>query len=100
MQIEPTCMMRWYINRLQIPLGIGPFLVNFSENFILMEFVRFQYCNWYGSKKAANDRILKCAASILQQCFVLDCLKLDHGQLNRLDRHIIVSKKGNRQFWI
>jgi putative serine/threonine protein kinase len=76
-------------------MGIGPFLVNFSENFILMEFVRgFNIVDWYGSKKAANDRILKCAASILQQCFVLDCLKLDHGQLNRLDRHIIVSKEG------
>jgi Predicted Ser/Thr protein kinase len=47
---------------------------------------------WF--KKTANDRILKCAASILQQCFVLDCLKLDHGQLNRLDRHIIVSEEG------
>ena len=76
-------------------MGIGPFLVNFSENFILMEFVRgFNIVDWYGSKKAANDRILKCAASILQQCFVLDCLKLDHGQLNRLDRHIIVSEEG------
>ena len=76
-------------------MGIGPFLVNFSENFILMEFVRgFNIEDWYGSKKAANDRILKCAACILNQCFVLDCLKLDHGQLNRLDRHIKVSEEG------
>ena len=74
-------------------MGIGPFLVNFSENFILMEFVRgFNIVDWHSSKKTANDRILKCAASILQQCFVLDCLKLDHGQLSRLDRHIIVSE--------
>jgi len=76
-------------------MGIGPFLVNFSENFILMEFVRgFNIVDWYGSNKTANDRILKCATSILQQCFVLDCLKLDHGQLNRLDSHIIVSEEG------
>jgi putative serine/threonine protein kinase len=60
-------------------IGIGPFLVNYSENFILMEFVR----------------ILKCTISILEQCFLLDCLKLDHGQLNRTDRHIIISKEGN-----
>ena len=76
-------------------MGIGPFLVNFSENFILMEFVRgFNIVDWYGSNKTANDRILKCAATILNQCFVLDCLKLDHGQLNRLDRHIKVSEEG------
>jgi putative serine/threonine protein kinase len=76
-------------------MGIGPFLVNFSENFILMEFVRgFNIVDWYGSNKTVNDRILKCAATILNQCFVLDCLKLDHGQLNRLDRHIKVSEEG------
>jgi putative serine/threonine protein kinase len=76
-------------------MGIGPFLVNFSENFILMEFVRgFNIVDWYGSNKTANDRILKCAATILNQCFVLDRLKLDHGQLNRLDRHIKVSEEG------
>lgn len=76
-------------------MGIGPFLVNFSENFILMEFVRgFNIVDWYGSNKTANDRILKCAATILNQCFVLDCLKLDHGQLNRLDHHIKVSEEG------
>jgi putative serine/threonine protein kinase len=76
-------------------IGIGPFLVNFSENFILMELVRgLNIGDWYRSKKTTNDRILKCTGSILQQCFLLDCLRLDHGQLNRLDSHIIVSKEG------
>jgi putative serine/threonine protein kinase len=76
-------------------IGIGPFLVNFSENFILMEFVKgSNIVDWYRSKRTANDRVLKCAASIIQQCFLLDYLRLDHGQLNRLDRHIIVSRDG------
>ncbi len=74
-------------------IGIGPFLVNFSENFILMEFVKgSNIVEWYSSVRTANERILKCAALILEQCYLLDCLKLDHGQLNRLDRHIIISK--------
>jgi len=77
-------------------IGIGPFLVNYSENFILMEFVRgLNILDWYGRKNTEIDRILKCTVSILEQCFLLDCLKLDHGQLNRTDRHIIISKQGN-----
>ena len=74
-------------------IGIGPFLVNFSENFILMEFVNgSNIVEWYSSVRTTNERILKCTALILEQCYLLDCLKLDHGQLNRLDRHIIISK--------
>lgn len=74
-------------------IGVGAFLVNFSENFILMEFVKgSNIIEWYSSVRNANERILKCTALILEQCYLLDCLKLDHGQLNRLDRHIIISK--------
>jgi putative serine/threonine protein kinase len=74
-------------------IGIGPFLVNFSENFILMEFVNgSNIVEWYSSVRTTDERILKCTALILEQCYLLDCLKLDHGQLNRLDRHIIISK--------
>jgi putative serine/threonine protein kinase len=73
--------------------GIGPFLVNFSDNFILMEFVEgYNIVEWYNSVQTSNERILKCTALILEQCYLLDCLKLDHGQLNRLDCHIIISK--------
>lgn len=74
-------------------IGIGPFLVNFSDNFILMEFVKGpNIVDWYNSVRTTDERILKCTALILEQCYLLDCLKLDHGQLNRLDRHIIISK--------
>ena len=76
-------------------IGIGPFLVDFSENLILMEFARgLNIGDWCGLTSTTNDRIQQCSASILQQCFLLDCLKLDHGQLKRLDRHIIVSEDG------
>jgi putative serine/threonine protein kinase len=72
---------------------VGPFLVNFTENFILMEFVRgSNIIEWYNSARISKERKLKCTALILKQCYLLDCLNLDHGQLNRLDRHIIISK--------
>ncbi|MDW0208688.1 MAG: hypothetical protein QOC42_02685, partial [Nitrososphaeraceae archaeon] len=42
----------------------------------------------------SNKKMLRCTNAILQQSFLLDCLKLDHGQLSRLDRHIVVSSDG------
>lgn len=72
---------------------VGPFLVNFSENFILMEYVRgSNIIDWYNSARISKKRKLKCTARILEQCYLLDCIKLDHGQLNRLDCHIVISK--------
>ncbi len=74
--------------------GVGPFLVNFSENFILMQYVRgTNIIDWYNSTRVSKKRMLKCTVRILEQCYLLDCLKLDHGQLNRLDCHIIISKE-------
>ncbi len=76
-------------------IGIGPFLFNFSENFILMEYIKgANILDWYNSKNSTCEKILKCTCSILQQCFLLDRIKLDHGQLNRLDKHIVISNDG------
>lgn len=75
-------------------IGIGPFLLNYSENFILMEYIKGSNIeSWYESQ-TSNKKLLLCTNAILQQCFLLDCLNLDHGQLSRLDRHIIVSPEG------
>jgi putative serine/threonine protein kinase len=76
-------------------IGIGPFLVNFSENFILMEYVKgLNIGSWYNSE-TSDKKLLHCTNEILRQSFLLDCLNLDHGQLSRLDRHIIVSPEGH-----
>jgi putative serine/threonine protein kinase len=75
-------------------IGIGPFIVNFSENFILMEYVKgLNIESWYDSQTSAR-KLLNCTNEILRQSFLLDCLNLDHGQLSRLDRHIVVSPDG------
>ena len=75
-------------------IGIGPFLVNFSENFILMEYVKgLNIESWYDSQ-TSDKKLLHCTNEILRQSFLLDCLNLDHGQLSRLDRHIVVSPDG------
>lgn len=70
--------------------GIGPKLVSYSDNFVLMEFADgATIAEW--AKDEANVRLVPAVArSILEQCYALDRAALDHGELSHLDRHIIV----------
>ncbi|GBC72614.1 hypothetical protein HRbin04_00004 [archaeon HR04] len=51
--------------------------------------------NYYANKDNCNNytyvkSILK---DILEQCFLLDSIGLDHGELGRMDRHVIIGSK-------
>jgi putative serine/threonine protein kinase len=54
--------------------GVGPKLQGHTKNLITMEFVTI-------------------VMAILEQCFSLDVAGLDHGELSRLARHVIVSDR-------
>src|SRR3712207_9139089 len=47
--------------------------------------------DWFLKTKLDPYLIKTVAIDILTQCFVLDEINLDHGQLNRLNNHVIVS---------
>ena len=73
-------------------IGIGPTLIDYSENFILMEFINgFKITDLY-KKDIKPPRLRKLIVSLLEQCFSMDQLGLDHGQLSNLNHHVIVSK--------
>ena len=73
--------------------GIGPKLIRYSNNFIMMEFIDgLTIIDWIMQKNIAIEQVLKVVLTILNQCYMLDRSQIDHGELNRLDRHIIVSK--------
>jgi len=72
--------------------GVGPRLYDHSRNFMLMEFAEgASIADW--AKDAGKEEARETARSVLEQCHLLDCAGLDHGQLSRLDRHVIVGKK-------
>lgn len=72
--------------------GAGPRLEGHTKNLIAMEFVAGQsIVDWvYGASKG---RLRRMARSVLEQCYGLDRAGLDHGELSRLNRHIIVSDR-------
>jgi putative serine/threonine protein kinase len=74
--------------------GIGPILEGYTKNLIAMEYVSGQsIIDWAGNNKAAKSKIRIVATDVLEQCFSLDAAGLDHGELSRLARHVIISDR-------
>ena len=74
-------------------LGIGPHLMDRRVDFLLMEFINGSLLpQWIKSikGKGAANRIRNVLRDILEQCFRLDQAGLDHGELSRAPKHIIV----------
>ncbi len=69
-------------------IGIGPILIYESKDIIVMEYIDGMHIrellrNNYSIRYIIND--------LLWQCFMLDLIGLDHGELYRMDRHLIVN---------
>lgn len=73
--------------------GVGPRLLNHSDNSILMEWVDGpniqQWLQNMPDQKTFKDTI----RHILYDCFRLDQTGLDHGELTDATRHIIISNR-------
>lgn len=68
--------------------GVGPRIEAHSDNLVAMEFIEgTSIGDWQGGEKEAR----RVARSVLEQCYSLDRAGIDHGELSRLDRHVIVS---------
>jgi putative serine/threonine protein kinase len=81
------------LHRLANSAGVGPSLEGHTKNLIAMEFVAGQsIIEWVGDN-TARSKMRTVAEAILEQCFNLDRAGIDHGQLSRLARHVIVSDR-------
>ena len=73
---------------------VGPSLEEHTKNLIVMEFVAGQsIIDWVVSNNVTESKMWTLAVAILEQCFSLDIAGLDHGELSRLTRHVIVSDR-------
>ena len=74
-------------------INVGPKLLGYSENFLLMELIEGQLMEkWIEQHSSERDKDLvkNVLREYLDQCFRLDCLKLDHGELSQARRHLLV----------
>ena len=74
-------------------VNVGPGLLNVTENFLLMEFMEGMLLpQWIESLRGRGTRyrIRRVLRDVLEQCYRLDEAGLDHGELSRAPKHIIV----------
>ena len=75
-------------------VGVGPRLLGTTENFLLMEFAEGTLLpQWAEMLKGreTRSRIRRVLRGVLEQCWKLDESGLDHGELSRAPKHIIVN---------
>jgi putative serine/threonine protein kinase len=75
-------------------VGIGPRLIATERDFLLMEFIEGTLLPvWIASVKGrgTGKRIRAVLRDILEQCYRLDHAGLDHGELSRAPKHIIMA---------
>jgi len=76
-------------------VGVGPRLIGKSENFLLMVFVEGSLLpEWVERLKGrgTRNRIRHVLRDVLEQCWRLDEIGLDHGELSRAPKHIIIGR--------
>jgi putative serine/threonine protein kinase len=78
--------------------GMGPKLLAHSGNFLVMEFINgVQLNRWVAllPKTGCKRRVRKVLARLLDDCFRLDQILLDHGELSEAPKNVIVEEDDN-----
>ena len=76
-------------------VNVGPKLIKFSKNFLIMEFIKGgKIIDWVTDSNKKSPKMLKSVIKkILLDCFYLDQIGLDHGELSVLDKHVLITNK-------
>ncbi len=78
---------------------IGPRLISYTQNLLLMDFIKGLLLPAWIEKvkreKNTAERLREVLSDLLEQCWRLDRAGLDHGELSRASKHIIVDHKDN-----
>jgi len=76
--------------------NVGPKLVGFSKNFLVMEYLEGEKIgDWIASlkKKGSSSQLKTVIKKILEDCYSLDRIGLDHGELSNITKHVIIGNK-------
>ncbi|MEM2888798.1 MAG: lipopolysaccharide kinase InaA family protein [Candidatus Bathyarchaeia archaeon] len=73
-------------------VGVGPKLLGYSQNLLLMELIEGKsFSEWIKNLDDLEDAVVqRVLRQILEQCWKLDKVGVDHGELGNASKHIIV----------
>lgn len=81
--------------RLANEVSVGPQLVNHGKNFIIMEYLEGKkIIDWIRELKGRGSaaKLKFVIKKVLEDCYSLDKIRLDHGELSRIHKHVIIGK--------
>jgi len=74
---------------------VAPKLISASKNFLVMQLIDGELLpNWLKTHKDAAS-VKQVLREVLEQCFRLDQVGLDHGELSKAPKHLLIDKAGN-----
>ena len=76
-------------------VNVGPKLYDVSKNFLVMEFLEGEkIADWVKnlSGKGSVKKLKFTIRSVLEDCYRLDKIGFDHGELSSISKHVIVGK--------
>ena len=74
---------------------VGPELVSVSKNFLLMQLVDGCFLPTWLSLQREKEEVRVVLSEVLEQCWRLDSIGLDHGELSKAPKHMIINKQHN-----
>jgi len=77
-------------------VNVGPKMIGFTENFLAVEFVEGMLLPKWVKKVVGTEaatRIRKVLRDVLEQSWRLDEIGLDHGELSRASKHIMINSE-------
>ena len=74
--------------------GIGPKLLAHSKNLLLLEYIDGpMLVDWlHKAQESDLERVRSTLRMLLTQCYTLDRIYLDHGELSNASKHVIIRK--------
>ena len=77
-------------------IDIGPKFIKNSKNFLIMEYIEGEkIIDWAKKLEKESGEICSVLNNILRECYLLDSIGLDHGELSTIDKHVIIGKNKN-----
>ncbi len=76
-------------------VNVGPKMFDVSKNFLIMEYLDGEkFSDWIDSLKGSGSvkKLKSTVKNILEDCYRLDQIGFDHGEISNISKHIIVGK--------
>ena len=96
---RPTMEKDFELQKFANSFGVGPKAISASEDLFIMEHVdSIKLGKWFQNLKTRSSKkyLRKIIRDCLNQCYLLDIHKLDHGELSNPSKHILIRRNEPR----